>query len=237
MAFRLAATADLHCRIEDYDRVTKIVEQINESADAVVWCGDLTDHGRVEEGRTLMKALRNLNVPSAAVLGNHDYETDAARDIGEMLRHVGVHVLDGDYIKLSERVGVAGTKGFAGGFGREMLQAFGEPAIKSFVLEAVNEQLKLESALGQLEADSRVVIMHYSPVAETTAGEPEGIRPYLGSSRMAIPLDRFGADAVFHGHAHRGALEGATPGGLRVFNVSMPLLLRHFGRAFTVVEL
>jgi Icc-related predicted phosphoesterase len=57
-------------------------------------------------------------------------------------------------------------------------------------------------------------------------GEPEAIYPFLGSSRLAEPLTRRNVLAAFHGHAHVGAIEGKTPGGVRVFNVSKPLLVK-----------
>jgi hypothetical protein len=43
---------------------------------------------------------------------------------------------------------------------------------------------------------------------------------------MEEPLLRYPVDAVFHGHAHRGTLEGHTINGVPVFNVARPLLLR-----------
>jgi hypothetical protein len=50
----------------------------------------------------------------------------------------------------------------------------------------------------------------------------------MGSGRLEDPINRYGADAVFHGHAHRGAAEGATSKGIPVFNVSASLLRRQF---------
>jgi Icc-related predicted phosphoesterase len=130
------------------------------------------------------------------------------------------------------------VKGFACGFGSGMLQAFGEPTIKAFVQESVNESLKLEAALAQLDTSMKVVVLHYSPIAETTVGEHEEIRPFLGTSRLATPVDSFGAQAVFHGHAHHGSLEGRTKGGVPVYNVALPLLRKHLDdRKFRVVEI
>ena len=57
-------------------------------------------------------------------------------------------------------------------------------------------------------------------------GEPEAIYPFLGSSRLAEPLNRRNVVAAFHGHAHVGSLEGKTPSGIPVFNVSKPLLIK-----------
>jgi Icc-related predicted phosphoesterase len=123
-------------------------------------------------------------------------------------------------------VGIAGVKGFAGGFGRGSLGAWGEPAIKMFVQEALNEALKLESALAKLRTPRKIAVLHYSPVCSTVQGEPVDIFPFLGSSRLEEPLLRYPVDAVFHGHAHRGTLEGQTISGVPVYNVAKPLLAR-----------
>ena len=81
-------------------------------------------------------------------------------------------------------IGIAGTKGFAGGFGRGTLGAWGEPAIKTFVQEAVNESLKLESALARLRTTRRIALLHYAPILGTVEGEPHEIYPWLGTSRL-----------------------------------------------------
>jgi Icc-related predicted phosphoesterase len=171
------------------------------------------------------------------VLGNHDYEGGVVKDVIRILGEANVEVLDGDHAVFDGRLGMAGVKGFAGGFEGGMLQAFGEPAIKAFVQEAVSEALKLEAALAQLDLPRKVVLMHYAPVRETVGGEPPELLPYLGSSRLAGPCDAFGALAVFNGHAHHGAAEGRTPRGVPVYNVAAPVLKNAFDRRFRVVEL
>lgn len=142
-----------------------------------------------------------------------------------VLEEGGVKILDGDTCVV-RGVGFAGAKGFAGGFGRHTLGAWGEPAMKEFVQEALNEALKLESALARLRTPQRIVIMHYSPVEDTVQGEPIAIYPFLGSSRLAEPLSRYPVSAVFHGHAHRGSPEGQLSCGKPVYNVALPLLRR-----------
>lgn len=224
----MAAVGDLHCREDHHGRFRHLVKQVNGNSDVLLLCGDLTDRGMVEEARTLAEDLSQLRVPCVAVLGNHDYEGGHAKEICAELTKVGVHCLDGDhYILPGKELGIAGVKGFAGGFGRATLQAYGEGPIKSFVQEAVSESLKLEAALGQLDTPKKVVIMHYAPVSETLEGENIEIRPFLGTSRLAQPVDFYGAQAVFHGHAHHGSLSGTTPGGVPVYNVAMPLLAKH----------
>lgn len=236
-SFRLAALGDLHCREDQHGRFRELVLAVNGEAEGLVLCGDLTDRGLVEEAKTLAEALSELRVPCAAVLGNHDYEAGHQPEICRIMREAKVHLLDGEYAILDKRLGVAGVKGFGCGFDRATLQAFGEPAVKAFVQEAVNEALKLEAALGQIDTPHRVVIMHYAPIAATTQGEGPEIKPFLGTSRLATPVDAFGAQAVFHGHAHHGTLEGRTPKGVPVYNVAMPLLKKAFDRRFRIIDI
>lgn len=235
--FRLAAAADLHQRQEQHGRFREFVKAVNGEAEGLVLAGDLTDHGLVDEAKALAEALSQLRVPCCAVLGNHDFEGNAVKELVRILNEVKVVVLDGDHAIFDKRVGIAGVKGFAGGFERSLLQAFGEPAVKAFVQEGVNEGLKLEAALAQLDLPKKVVLMHYAPIAATTDGEVAEIRPFLGTTRLAAPCDAFGALAVFHGHAHHGAPTGRTPGGIPVYNVAMPVLKRVSEKRFVTVDL
>jgi Icc-related predicted phosphoesterase len=142
----------------------------------------------------------------------------------------GITILDGKGCEI-QGVGFAGVKGFAGGFGERALQAWGEPSIKSFVREAVEEALKLESALASLRTHKRIALLHYAPIVDTVIGEPPEIFPFLGSSRLEEPLNRYSVTAVFHGHAHRGTIQGVTQAGVPVYNVARPLLQRSDTRA------
>ena len=173
----------------------------------------------------LADELSAVSVPIVAVLGNHDYESAVPERVVAALTRGGVRVLDGEVCEI-EGVGIAGVKGFAGGFGRGSLGAWGEPAIKQFVQEALNEAMKLESALAKLRMPRRIALLHYSPIIGTVEGEPVDIFPFLGSSRLEEPLLRYPVDAVFHGHAHRGTLEARTISGVPVYNVAKPLLMR-----------
>jgi Icc-related predicted phosphoesterase len=222
---RFAAVGDLHVTKGAGGTLRAFFAQAVENADALLLCGDLTDYGTAEEAQVLADELAVVKVPIVAVLGNHDFESGMPETVIEILTKAGVRVLDGEACEV-EGVGIAGVKGFAGGFGRGSLGAWGEPAIKQFVQEALHEALKLESALAKLRTPRRIALLHYSPVAATVAGEPMEIFPFLGSSRLEEPLLRYPVDAVFHGHAHRGTLEGKTINGVPVFNVARPLLQR-----------
>jgi len=225
-SIRVAAAGDLHCREDQHGRFRNFIKHVNEVAEVLLLCGDLTDRGTPEEARTLAEDLAALRIPCVGVLGNHDYEAGAAKQICAELAKANVKLLDGDHYVFEKTLGVAGIKGFGGGFGRTTLQAFGESPIKAFVQEGVNESLKLEAALGQLDTPKKVVMLHYSPIAETCAGEQAELMPFLGTSRLAYPIDHYGAAVVFHGHSHFGTREARTPGGIRVLNVAMPLLAK-----------
>jgi Icc-related predicted phosphoesterase len=201
--------------------------QITADADVLLICGDLTDYGLAEEARLLAKEITgSLKIPAIGVLGNHDFEGGQQDEIRAILSDAGMIVLDGDAYEL-HGVGFAGVKGFAGGFDRGTLGPWGEAAVKSFVREAVDEALKLETALARLRSEKRVAVLHYSPVRATVEGEPPEIFPFLGCSRLEEPITRYPVTAVFHGHAHHGKPEGRTRTQVPVFNVSMSLLRQH----------
>jgi Icc-related predicted phosphoesterase len=219
---------DLHCRVDARGYYRKLVEAVNgENADVLLLCGDLTDHGLPDEARMLCEALAPVRAPRIGVLGNHDLEAGKGEEVAAVLRAGGVHVLDGDHLELPGHVaGFAGVKGFCGGFGRATLQSFGEDGIKRFVDESVREALKLEAALSQLESPVRIAVLHYAPLRATCEGENPEIMPFLGSSRLAEPLELHRATLAFHGHAHHGTLEGRTVSGIPVYNVALPVLRR-----------
>lgn len=220
---RIAAVSDLHFGRHPAASFQPLLAAAADAADVLLLGGDLTDTGTPDEARTLARELTTVKVPMVAVLGNHDYESNQQAEVARIFCDAGVQVLDGDTFEV-HGVGFAGVKGFAGGFGRRALGPWGEQVIKAFVQEAINEALKLETALAKLRSPRKVALLHYSPIQATVEGEPPEIYTYLGSSRLEEPLTRYPVDAVFHGHAHHGTPEGRTLAGIPVYNVSMTLL-------------
>jgi Icc-related predicted phosphoesterase len=221
---RIAAMSDVHYSRTSAGSLQGVFQQVAESADLLILCGDLTDYGLAEEARILAKDLTaGPKIPVVGVLGNHDFEAGEEVEIVKILTDAGVRMLDGDTYEV-HGIGFAGVRGFCGGFGRGALGAWGEPITKQFVHEALQEVLKLESALARLKTQHRIALIHYAPVRDTVEGEPLEIYPFLGSSRFEEPLTRYSVSAVFHGHAHRGSPEGRTSSGIPVFNVCLPLL-------------
>jgi Icc-related predicted phosphoesterase len=224
---RIAATADIHYGKHSKGKMQELFAQVSREADVLLLAGDLTDYGLAEEAELLAADIRaHLRIPVVGVLGNHDFESGDPEAVRKVLDDAGVAMLDGEAIEI-EGVGIAGVCGFGGGFGRAMLNAWGEPLIKSFVQEAIDHALRLEQALGSLLTERRLVLLHYAPVRATVEGEPPEIFPFLGSTRLEEPINRFRATAVFHGHAHNGTPEGATATQIPVYNVAAPLLQKN----------
>ncbi|MFL6264254.1 MAG: metallophosphoesterase [Thermoanaerobaculia bacterium] len=234
---RIAALGDVHYTRTPDPAIRELLARAGRECDVLLLCGDLTDHGLAEEARVLARDLHSaVSVPVIAVLGNHDFEGDQQVEITQVLCDAGVRMLDGEATEVAG-VGFAGVKGFCGGFGRRALGPWGERIIKDFVREAVDEALKLESALARLRHKPRIAVLHYSPIQGTVEGEPVEIYTFLGSSRLEEPLSRYPVQAVFHGHAHRGKAEGKTALGVPVYNVSLPLLrASHPERPFRIFE-
>jgi Icc-related predicted phosphoesterase len=226
-ALRIAAVADIHLGEDIRGHYRKKLEGIEHRAEVLLVGGDLTRHGTIEEGQVVADELGDLPIPVVAVLGNHDYHSDADREIAAMLRDAGIIVLDDDAVVIpldGTRLGVAGGKGFGGGFAGKCASEFGEPETKAFVRHTKEIAERWRHALKNLEADHRVVLSHYSPVKDTLAGEPPEIYPFLGSYLLAEAADAEGADLIVHGHAHLGTEKGMTPGGIRVRNVALPVI-------------
>lgn len=233
---RIAAVGDVHYGLDSRGLIDGYAEQLQEEADVLLIAGDLTRVGDPAEAEVLAHDLARLRIPRLAVLGNHDHHGDRPDEIVRILSQAGVQVLEGEGRVVEIRgttLGVAGVKGFGGGFAGACATEFGEPLMKSFVHHSQERADALESALAGLEADHRVALLHYSPVEATLVGEAPALWPFLGTYLLAQAIDRAGADLALHGHAHAGAHRGATPAGVPVRNVAQPVI----GRAYDLYQL
>ncbi len=225
---RLAAVGDVHCGIEAAEQVRTQFASVRDHADALLLAGDLTRLGTPAEAQVFADALSDLGgMPIAAVLGNHDYESDRQEEVRGIFERAGIEVLEGSSVLWEMdgvRVGVAGTKGFGGGFEGTHAPVFGEPEMKAFVEHTRSLARRLDDSLREIDADYRIVLLHYAPVRETLSGEPREIFPFLGSYLFAEIADEHGVDLVLHGHAHRGVERGRTPGGIPVRNVAQAVI-------------
>src|SRR5436190_15149371 len=227
----IAAAGDVHASEATRQRLEQSFAALEERVDLVLLAGDLTTLGEPEQARVLADACSGLRVPVCAVLGNHDLHCGRGDEVAAVLRHAGVHMLDRSsttFELAGGEVGIVGTKGFVGGFIGSSLPDFGEPLLRRVYAETSAEVDALADGLQRVvHCDLRVVLLHYSPTADTLEGEPEGIHPFLGSDRLAIPIAEYRPDLVLHGHAHAGAFEGSV-GSVPVYNVAVHVIGRDF---------
>jgi Icc-related predicted phosphoesterase len=233
---RVAAAGDIHCSEENRDAVLTAFGAIDGEADVVLLAGDLTTHGEPEQAEVLAAACRGMDTPVVAVLGNHDLHANRAEELTEVLTGAGIEVLDRSHTTVGGegcRVGVAGAKGFVGGFHGLVLPDFGEPSLRGIYAETGAEAEGLSAGLREVAlCPFRVALLHYAPISDTLQGEATEIWTFLGSDRLAAPILEHRPDLVLHGHAHAGRLQGDLDG-VPVFNVSVPVM----GQDFWMFEL
>jgi Icc-related predicted phosphoesterase len=224
---RVAAVGDVHYGVHPLPHFREAFSRVAGEADVFLIAGDLTRTGKIEEISAFVEDLSECRIPKVAVLGNHEYQSGLERRIVEVLEEAGVQVLEGGGVEMDVRgvkLGIAGLKGFGGGFIGACGAEFGEPEMKLFARHSREQGLLLHEALEQLDATYRIALTHFSPIEQTLTGEKREIFPFLGSYHLAEPIDAFGVDLAIHGHAHRGMEQGMTAGGVPVRNVAYPVI-------------
>jgi Icc-related predicted phosphoesterase len=224
---RVAAVADLHVAEDSAAAWREALAPVSSEADALLLAGDLTRTGTPEEAKAVAFAVEEVRIPVLAVLGNHDHHADQVAELSSILAGGGIRVLEGAAAVIGvgdARLGVAGSKGFGGGFENACASDFGEPEMKAFIRHTGTLADRLRRALQELRSEVRIALLHYSPIPATLQGERPEIYPFLGSHLLARAIDAAGADLVLHGHAHAGSEKGATPGGVPVRNVAQPVI-------------
>ncbi|MFF5055786.1 metallophosphoesterase [Micromonospora orduensis] len=227
MVIRIAAVGDVHLDEDVVGRFRPALEELPDCADVLLLAGDLTRHGTEAEARCVAQEFGGLAVPVVTVLGNHDHQCDQVPQVVKVLEDAGITVLEGNGVVLDcagGRLGIAGVKGFGGGFAGRCASDFGEPEMKAFVRTTTDSADRLGAALRSLDCDMLVALTHYSPVPDTLAGEPLEIYPFLGSYQLGQAIDSAPTALALHGHAHAGSERGTTPGGVRVRNVAHPVI-------------
>ncbi len=233
---RIAAAGDVHCDETNRDEVERAFAHVDGDVDAILLAGDLTTYGELDQAKLLAEIVRELATPVFAVLGNHDWHCKEVEQLSAALADAGVRMVDRGFAIEDvdgSRLGVAGAKGFVGGFPDSQLPDFGEPLLRDVYAETTAEVDALAAGLAAIAGcDYRIALLHYAPTLTTLEGEPRGIWAFLGSDRLAAPILEHRPQVVLHGHAHAGAFQGAV-GDVPVYNVAVPVL----GSDFFVFEL
>jgi uncharacterized protein len=228
---RIAAAGDVHCDELNRDELASAFARVDGTVDAILLAGDLTTYGEVEQAELLAGICRSTAAPVFAVLGNHDWHCNEVEQLTATLADAGVRMVDrGHAIEDVDgcRLGIAGAKGFVGGFPDSQLPDFGEPLLRDVYAETSAEVEALDAGLDAIAGcDYRVALLHYAPTLSTLEGEPRGIWAFLGSDRLAAPILEHRPNVVLHGHAHAGAFRGAV-GDVPVYNVAVPVLQSDF---------
>lgn len=231
MPIRIAAAGDIHASEANRLQIEQAFGALDADVDLVLLAGDLTTYGEPDQAAVLADVVRSADVPVVAVLGNHDWHSNRHEEIVQLLADAGATVLERSWTVLEIRdldVGVVGTKGFIGGFPDSQLPDFGEPLLRQVYAETTAEVRAIEQGLEAIEScPVRIVLLHYAPTTSTLEGEPRTIWAFLGTHRMAPPIELHRPDIVIHGHGHAGSFAGSI-GDVPVFNVAVPVMRRDF---------
>jgi Icc-related predicted phosphoesterase len=224
---KVAAAGDIHCHEGKRDEIARAFGRIADRADLVLLAGDLTTHGEPEQAAVLADACRRLDVPVFAVLGNHDWHANKVNDVVRALEAGGLRVIDRRSATCTidgVEIGLAGAKGFVGGFPDSELPDFGEPLLRAVYAETGAEVRALDVALEEIAGcPIRIALLHYAPTTTTLEGERQTLWTYLGSARLATPIAERRPTVVLHGHGHTGTFEGFI-GAVPVFNVAVHVM-------------
>ena len=233
---RIAAAGDVHCRPAQREHAIRAFAGLGDKADVLLLAGDLTTHGQPEQAEILAEACGPLGIPVVAVLGNHDWHCNRVDECLPIWEEAGIRVLDRAHAILDidgMEVGVAGVKGFVGGFPGSHLPDFGEPSLRAVYRESTAEVDAVDEWLRAVATcPLRIVLLHYAPTTQTLEGERRDIWAFLGTDRLAVPILEHAPDLVLHGHAHAGSFEGRI-GQTPVYNVAVHVT----GRDFYVFDL
>ncbi len=214
----IAATADIHS--PRYLKMLKeAVKRVKERPDIVLLAGDLINKGNVKWYAPTIEVISQLGSKRVfAIFGNEEYE-ETHDKIKESLED-RVTFLEEESIEIELkgiRIGIVGTKGSL-----EQPTTWQErniPGIREVYEERVK---KVEQLLLGLDAELKVLLMHYSPTFKTLFGEYRSIWPQLGHRGYEKVIERTRPNLVIHAHAHNGT-KRAFVSNVEVINVSLPL--------------
>ena len=130
-----------------------------------------------------------------------------------ILEAAGVIVLEHEVAHLEINgvsVGIAGAKGFGGGFRGGCASTFGEREMRQFLAPTIAAADFFQGALRSLDTDLRLALMHYAPIPDTLIGERWELFPFLGAQQLGEALDHPAA-GVRAAPLHPGRVRDGRP--------------------------
>ena len=149
---RVAAAGDIHAGAADGDRVREAFERVEAAGRPRAARGrpDAARPGR-RGVRRRGRVPRRSQVPVVAVLGNHDWQSDRPADLVARSPRRASSCSSARTRSCpcsGVSVGVAGVKGFVGGFGQQWAN-FGEPLFREAYAETTRDVDGLERGLAR----------------------------------------------------------------------------------------
>jgi Icc-related predicted phosphoesterase len=206
--FTIAAVSDIH--VNKYPIPKDFFDRVNDIADLFIIGGDMND-GKSKEVTHFLDLVSGVKIPMVVIFGNHDCDAgDIERIRKELAKNPLMTILDGEYAEYGlngKKLGIAGTKGFGGGFTPHTIVSRGESVVKDFLEEERHEAEKLETALYQMKnatPDFKIALTHWAAFEETIEGEPKELYVMLGSSKLDDVIESANPHLALNGHAHHG---------------------------------
>ena len=227
---RIAAVGDIHIGVDGDGQLRPRMGDLADNADVLVLAGDLTRCGDPAEAAVVGSELGDIGVPVVAVLGNHDHHA-GGREGDRRVASGQDLVIEGEHVPLDidgRSVGIAGVKGFGGGFANACATAFGEDVMKAFVSETVDAAERLEVGLASLDTDVRIVVTHYSPSRTRCAANASRSTRSSAATCWPRPSTASAPTSPSTATPTPAIEKGVTPSGVRVRNVAQPVLRRTY---------
>lgn len=214
----IATIGDIHSP-RFFDFYVKAVENLHEKPDLFFLLGDIIYRGKVEEYPKVYNVLfGKITCPIIACFGNEEFGPETRVIIEN--QNPDIKFLDDESLVLEIDDKSVGIVGSVGSLDRPTFwQRNNIPDVYDIYKKRVGT---VEKLLSELNADMKILLIHYAPTYKILEGENPRIYPELGSKAYERVIIEQKPDIVITGHSHRGSKK-AWIDTVPVFNVAFPL--------------
>lgn len=213
----IAATSDTHLP-KNYEDFFHAVDRMSKRPDLFLVAGDVVQHGEMAEYEKFYNAIfGKFSCPIVACFGNNEFQ-QLREDVKRKYRDIKFLDDETEIVKVDgNAVGIFGTTGSLET--PTPWQLANIPNIERIFKQRVE---LADSALRRMQADFKILLMHYAPTFRTLEGDNPRFFSSLGSQMYENVINSRKPNLVIHGHS-RGGLKHAWIDTVPVFNVSFPL--------------